>query len=453
MVQEYKSNQEKPTFFVGENVDCKDEKNIWLNAEVLELTDTQAKVHYSGYHRKFDRWVELSSDCILKQWRVNQSFKINNRVDVLDTYNEWREARVVDKNSSQIKVHYKGFTERWDEWINSNSDRIAEIGSKSTAFGVGKSDPSRMHKFAKKDIQTEIKEFNYNETREDAFSRVLREKDWVVFPVEGDGNCMFRSVSHQVYGTTEHHELIRKYCTDYLDIERNYFADYVVGGMEEFDDYLSHKRHLGAWGDDLEIQALAEIYDRPFLIFAYSNTPMKTFHENFGEGEPIRISYHGQSHYNSIVNKDFHIPLLSTPPGVHELNAVTIAKDVKEGRAAPNENIARARANFNIAGQIDIDEALRISLEEYDKTIVESISNAETEEAMLKQAMEESQQHPGIMSEEEQLRLALEQSQQSPGIQEVLNSGFTLEQAVMAQSAVGNDPNAMIEFIFNFLLS
>lgn len=57
------------------------------------------------------------------------------------------------------------------------------------------------------------------------------------------------------------------------------------------------------WGDDVEMQALSEIYNCAIEIYAYSKTPMRTFHEkgvNNQKNKSIRISYHGSSHYNSV---------------------------------------------------------------------------------------------------------------------------------------------------------
>jgi hypothetical protein len=55
---------------------------------------------------------------------------------------------------------------------------------------------------------------------------------------------------------------------------------------------------------------MSEIYNRGIEIYAYSNKPMKTFHEpnNFKDKErvPIRLSYHGNSHYNCIVPKNWN---------------------------------------------------------------------------------------------------------------------------------------------------
>ena len=87
----------------------------------------------------------------------------------------------------------------------------------------------------------------------------------------------------------------------------------------------------GFWGDDLEIQAMSEIYKCPVEIFAYSDKPMKTFHESVGSSTPMRLSYHGRSHYNSVVEKDRHYPLLLTAPGDHEAKLLADVKNICMG--------------------------------------------------------------------------------------------------------------------------
>jgi len=101
--------------------------------------------------------------------------------------------------------------------------------------------------------------------------------------------------------------------------EKNFYKNYIIGGGARFDEYLERKRKDGVWGDDLEIQALSEIYDRSIQIYAYSGEPMRTFHEvNSNNQEPIRLSYHGSSHYNSIkkIGQE-NDGLLDNEPGVY----------------------------------------------------------------------------------------------------------------------------------------
>ena len=91
-------------------------------------------------------------------------------------------------------------------------------------------------------------------------------------------------------------------------IEQNYFRNFIVGGLDsqKFKSYIEAKRMDGSWGDDVEIQALSEIYNRSIEIYMHSSKPMRTFHETaFLRGDPMRLSYHGKSHYNSVIeNKE-----------------------------------------------------------------------------------------------------------------------------------------------------
>lgn len=76
------------TFHLLEQVDCVDERGVWLNGEVLQLKSEGILIHYTGYANKFDRLVQNQPDQILKQWGYGKEFQINNRIDVLDTRNK-----------------------------------------------------------------------------------------------------------------------------------------------------------------------------------------------------------------------------------------------------------------------------------------------------------------------------------------------------------------------------
>jgi OTU domain-containing protein 5 len=105
-----------------------------------------------------------------------------------------------------------------------------------------------------------------------------------IYTMEGDGNCLFRTVSHQVYGDDRHYALVRKYCMDYMEYEKEYFEPYVVGDMTDFMRYVQYKRQDGVWGDDPEIQAMCELYNRPAQVYAYDAVhgyrTLRQFHEN-----------------------------------------------------------------------------------------------------------------------------------------------------------------------------
>lgn len=454
MVKLYQSPER--VFYKNEQVDCKDEHEVWMNAEILEIKPDQVKVHYSGYARKFDAWIPNSPDRLVKQWRHGAEFYLNQRIDVLDTTGKWIEARVVDINDTQIRVHYRGFKDRWEEWIEFNSDRIAEIGSKSQAYGVGKIDPTRLSRFNGKEVQEFARVVRQSEEKESRFTELLAESALKIFPIDGDGNCMFRAVSHQLYGDSQYHGLIRARTIEYMGIERDYFSHFIEGGLERFDEYLEYKATNGAWGDDTEIQAMSEIYDRPFHIYTYSATPMRTFHEIEGHLAPIRVSYHGKCHYNSVISTLEHQPLQSTIPGQLEQDFI---RDHLARRAAGQDNhhLRSMREAFDQRGQFDLDEAIRLSLDELGSNIeveeaIQTSLMQQDEDQLITQAIAASRQEwmsPSDADDELQAALAMsrEQDELCLAVREAVSLGFSLEAAQNAVAIVGDCPEVVMDFL------
>ncbi|CAL5436318.1 unnamed protein product [Camellia sinensis] len=105
-----------------------------------------------------------------------------------------------------------------------------------------------------------------------------------------DGNCLFRAVADQVYGDSDAYDLVRQMCIDYM----------VFAG---FTSYCKRKRRDKVYGNNMEIQALAEMYNRPIHIYAYSTEPINIFHGSYStDTPPVRLSYHHGNHYNSLVD-------------------------------------------------------------------------------------------------------------------------------------------------------
>ena len=72
--------------------------------------------------------------------------------------------------------------------------------------------------------------------------------------MQGDGNCLFRSVAYQVYGNDDFHELVRDRCMDYILACSDYFKNFIDTDEDEsIEKYCLRKRQDQIWGDDLEI--------------------------------------------------------------------------------------------------------------------------------------------------------------------------------------------------------
>ena len=104
--------------------------------------------------------------------------------------------------------------------------------------------------------------------------------------MDSDGNCLFRAVAYQVYGDQDLCFFLRERCMLYVLASKDYFKDFIdttIDGSIEL--YCQRKSQDKVWGDDLEIEALSEIYGRPIEIYAYSSQPMRTFHEQAEEND------------------------------------------------------------------------------------------------------------------------------------------------------------------------
>uniref|UniRef100_U5GMN8 OTU domain-containing protein n=1 Tax=Populus trichocarpa TaxID=3694 RepID=U5GMN8_POPTR len=127
---------------------------------------------------------------------------------------------------------------------------------------------------------------------------IRRSKGLEVKRMLEDGNCLFRAVTDQVYGDSEMYDLARQMCVDYMERERDHFSQFITEG---FTSYCKRKRRDKVYGNNVEIQALSEMYNRPIHIYSYSTEPINIGSYNT-DTPPIQLSYHHGNHYNSLVN-------------------------------------------------------------------------------------------------------------------------------------------------------
>ena len=136
--------------------------------------------------------------------------------------------------------------------------------------------------------------------REQRFEEYLwKEWGYIIKQMKLDGNCLFRSIADQIYGDEEMQSLVRSMCMDYMMKNSDYFAQFVT---EDFSKYISRKRRDCCYGNHLEMQALSEMYNRNIEVYQFKKPPIVFYSPDATDNDPMRLSYHGQIHYNSIVD-------------------------------------------------------------------------------------------------------------------------------------------------------
>ena len=149
------------------------------------------------------------------------------------------------------------------------------------------------------------------------FRHAMRvERNFTIQKVPDDGNCLFSAFSHQVYGDSCFHGLLREKCCNYMKLNSANFVNYVDTDTRylDFNHYLLNMRAPGTWGGNLEITALSQLYQRTVEIYDQLTTPRNIFSEyvNYDNSQaPIRITYeNGRTHYNSVVSENHVATLL-----------------------------------------------------------------------------------------------------------------------------------------------
>ncbi|KAL6205262.1 hypothetical protein ACLB2K_022524 [Fragaria x ananassa] len=281
---------------------------------------------------------------------------------------------------------------------------------------------------------------------------IRRAKGFEVKRMLEDGNCLFRAVADQVYGDSEAYDLTRQMCIDYMERERDHFSQFITEG---FTSYCKRKRRDKVYGNNVEIQALSEMYNRPIHIYSYSIEPINIFHGSYNtDTPPVRLSYHHGNHYNSLV--DPRRLSIGAGLGFSSLRGTNADKDqikaaIKAQQDQQIDNALLAEGRFYSDLELTEKEIERMVMEasraEYlaDGTFKQlsrresSTSSCEPSSSGARSSGSDSK--PGGRDQGGQY------STLSSSMQIVLSMGFSYLQAIEAYSIFGDDVDSMVCYL------
>ncbi|KAL8271374.1 hypothetical protein Esti_004708 [Eimeria stiedai] len=148
-----------------------------------------------------------------------------------------------------------------------------------------------------------------NKISDEALSELVA--NMVTRECEGDGNCLYRAFSDQLYGSQEHHLFLRKLAVEVMQRCQATFEAFVDEGEGPFERWLQTKRTYGEWADYREMHALLLLFGAPIFVFDEHLQLLQTFEPEeekrrlpSSPGEtltPIRLMWHGKlGHYTSL---------------------------------------------------------------------------------------------------------------------------------------------------------
>ena len=375
---------------VGQRIDAYDNHprfDRYVEASVVALREGEAKIHFEGYKSKFDEWITVNSQRI-------RPFKHNRRP---------RKFIALEEETGATKRPPLG------DLNNTTTRRVPHQNNKRSSNSLDRS--------GKRQLSSRDPRFLH-------FQRALQRLGLQIKTSRGDGNCLFRSIADQVYGDDSKesrddgpaYQCVRQCAVRYMQSQRGHFEPFISGlrigaspnqaatddnsneskrsdestirGVS-FDAYIREMSCDGTWGDDPEITAMCELYDRPAEIYVYDSRQgaklLKTFHESRRSSRvPMRLSYYGGGHYDSIVPIASDVPrsLLSTPPGDYEKRRIDLlAAQTAVGGGTLSTEVETIRRLMALTrdeydSRIDLDVALANSLRETEEHDLEAARNA-----------------------------------------------------------------------------
>ena len=117
--------------------------------------------------------------------------------------------------------------------------------------------------------------------------------------IDGDGNCQFRAVSQQLFGSEEHHMLVRERAVSYMIERKAEFSCFFPG--RAFDRYLTKMARSREWGDELTLRAICNALGVAIHVITSTseNWYLKYTPDEQQTAKQIFLGYVAPAHYNA----------------------------------------------------------------------------------------------------------------------------------------------------------
>lgn len=140
-----------------------------------------------------------------------------------------------------------------------------------------------------------------------------------------DGHCFYRAVSMYVDQSVVY---LRRLVAAHLLHNIDEFFDFVPGDEAAYLAYVNQIATTNVWADQLEMQVLQRLLDRPVIVIRPNNEPLIPDHlDRFG-GSPIFVYYNGLNHYDALtVAPGFHADEILARLLSGEFNSVNTSLD------------------------------------------------------------------------------------------------------------------------------
>jgi OTU domain-containing protein 3 len=133
------------------------------------------------------------------------------------------------------------------------------------------------------------------------FNETLKPKGIYMRDVEGDGNCLFRSIADFIEGDEDTHSKYRELAVEYITKHKEYFALFLEED-ENMDEYIKDMSESGTWGGHFELVALSSVIGAKFCLYMKDKNPVviKSSEKDMKNAKIVHLAYHVDEHYSCI---------------------------------------------------------------------------------------------------------------------------------------------------------
>ena len=162
-------------------------------------------------------------------------------------------------------------------------------------FGNRNNNNNKKEKKKKKKKTTSSSSSKNTGGGDDQLRKDLNSEGFEIVEMNADGNCMFRSLSDQVFGDYgSNHVVVRNSICDYMVANKDDFQLFLVFGDDDdeneeetkeeedtdaknFEHYIATMRADGEWGGNLELVAASRLFQRRIQIYPTSTVGITAY--------------------------------------------------------------------------------------------------------------------------------------------------------------------------------
>ncbi|CAF3403497.1 unnamed protein product [Rotaria sp. Silwood2] len=269
-------------------------------ALALSITSIKDKVH---------NYIETKDDSD-ERMEVNSSPESLSSIITISNHSNKRKSTSVGKKNNK-KFKNKTLVPVIDK-NNDNANHDQKNPDSTKITDVNKSPSTRELEFLSNLKETvPLNNLTIGDFRFHSLTEQLRVLNLRTITIIGDGNCFFRAISDQLFGTQTYHRRLRSDAITYIRRNSAAFEFFVSGEDDTIDDYIFRMKKNYTYADHLIIMATASILNQNIIIHEYGKRPLLIPGSDYIDRQ-LHISYNPYNqHYESVKDFDGAIPIMS----------------------------------------------------------------------------------------------------------------------------------------------